>query len=104
MKGAKAARYLEEKFRCPALIGPTPIGIRNTDTFLHNLKTLTGKPIPPALVRERGIALDAITDLVHMFLADKKVAIYGNPDSGGGTGGVLPRSGDETGVAAAGRR
>lgn len=79
-EGAKAARYLEETFQVPALIGPTPIGIRNTDTFLHNLKTLTGKPIPPSLVRERGIALDALTDLVHMFLADKKVAIYGNPD------------------------
>ncbi|WP_313683753.1 Fe-only nitrogenase subunit beta [Pantoea sp.] len=79
-EGAKAARYLEESFQVPAMIGPTPIGIRNTDTFLHNLKTLTGKPIPPSLVRERGIALDALTDLVHMFLADKKVAIYGNPD------------------------
>ncbi|EMA8102659.1 Fe-only nitrogenase subunit beta [Klebsiella quasipneumoniae] len=79
-EGAKAARYLEETFEVPALIGPTPIGIRNTDTFLQNLKNLTGKPIPPSLVRERGIALDALTDLVHMFLADKKVAIYGNPD------------------------
>lgn len=79
-EGAKAARYLEETFEVPALIGPTPIGIRNTDTFLHNLKKLTGKPIPASLVRERGIALDALTDLVHMFLADKKVAIYGNPD------------------------
>lgn len=79
-EGAKAARYLEETFAVPALIGPTPIGIRNTDTFLHNLKKLTGKPIPASLVRERGIALDALTDLVHMFLADKKVAIYGNPD------------------------
>jgi nitrogenase molybdenum-iron protein beta chain len=79
-EGAKAARYLEETFQVPAMIGPTPIGIRNTDTFLQNLKTLTGKPIPPSLVRERGIALDALTDLVHMFLADKKVAIYGNPD------------------------
>ena len=79
-EGAKAARYLEDTFQVPALIGPTPIGIRNTDTFLHTLKTLTGKPIPPSLVRERGIALDALTDLVHMFLADKKVAIYGNPD------------------------
>jgi nitrogenase molybdenum-iron protein beta chain len=79
-EGAKAARYLEETFEVPALIGPTPIGIRNTDTFLQNLKNLTGKPVPPSLVRERGIALDALTDLVHMFLADKKVAIYGNPD------------------------
>ncbi|PWC21653.1 Fe-only nitrogenase subunit beta [Brenneria roseae subsp. roseae] len=79
-EGAKAARYLEDKFNVPAIIGPSPIGIRNTDTFLQNLKKMTGKPIPPALVRERGIAIDALTDLVHMFLADKKVAIYGNPD------------------------
>jgi nitrogenase molybdenum-iron protein beta chain len=79
-EGCKAAKYLEEKFAVPAIIGPTPIGIRNTDTFLQNLKKMTGKPIPASLVRERGLALDALTDLAHMFLADKKVAIYGNPD------------------------
>ena len=79
-EGGKAAKYLESEFDVPAIIGPTPIGIRNTDTFLHNLKKMTGKPIPESLVRERGIAIDALTDLVHMFLADKKVAIYGHPD------------------------
>jgi nitrogenase molybdenum-iron protein beta chain len=41
---------------------------------------MTGKPIPQSLVWERGIAIDALTDLTHMFLADKRVAIYGNPD------------------------
>ncbi|MEN3754699.1 nitrogenase component 1 [Mangrovibacter sp. SLW1] len=79
-EGGKAARYLEEKFEIPTIIGPSPIGIRNTDTFLQNVKNLTGKAIPESLVRERGVALDALTDLVHMFLADKKVAIYGSPD------------------------
>jgi nitrogenase molybdenum-iron protein beta chain len=79
-EGAKAALYLEKEFDIPAIIGPTPIGIRNTDTFLQNLKKMTGKPIPQSLVRERGIAIDAITDVSHMFLANKKVAIYGNPD------------------------
>ncbi len=79
-EGGKAALYLEKEFGVPAIIGPTPIGIRNTDTFLRNLKTLTGKPIPESLARERGIAIDALTDITHMFLADKKVAIYGNPD------------------------
>jgi len=49
-------------------------------SFLQNLNLMTGKPIPPSLVRQRGIAIDALTDLVHMFLADKRVAIYGNPD------------------------
>ncbi len=79
-EGGQAARYLEKKFEVPAVIGPTPIGIRNTDTFLENVRRMTGKPIPQSLVRERGIAIDALTDLVHMFFADKKVAIYGNPD------------------------
>jgi len=79
-EGGSAAKYLQDEFDIPMIIGPTPIGIRNTDTFLKNLSEMTGKPIPESLVRERGIALDAITDVTHMFLADKKVAIYGNPD------------------------
>jgi nitrogenase molybdenum-iron protein beta chain len=79
-EGGKAAEYLKKKFKIPATIGPTPIGIRNTDSLLKKLSDITGKPIPASLVRERGIALDALTDLAHMFLADKKVAIYGAPD------------------------
>jgi nitrogenase molybdenum-iron protein beta chain len=79
-EGGKAAKYLEQEFGVPAVIGPTPIGIRNTDTFLQNLKAMTGKPIPESLVKKRGIAIDAIADVLHMFLAGKKVAIYGNPD------------------------
>ncbi|THF65930.1 Fe-only nitrogenase subunit beta [Pseudothauera nasutitermitis] len=79
-EGAKAAEWLQEEYKIPAVIGPTPIGIRNTDSFLQNLKKMTGKPIPPSLVRERAVALDALTDVTHMFLAEKKVAIYGNPD------------------------
>jgi nitrogenase molybdenum-iron protein beta chain len=79
-EGGKAAQYLQNEFDIPTIIGPTPIGIRNTDTFLQNVKKLTGKAIPESLVRERGIAIDALTDLTHMFFAEKKVAIYGHPD------------------------
>lgn len=79
-EGGKAAKYLESEFQVPAVIGPTPIGIRNTDIFLKNLSKMTGKPIPKSLVYQRGIALDTLTDLTHMFFAGKKVAIYGNPD------------------------
>ncbi len=79
-EGGKAAKYLHDKFDLPTVIGPTPIGIRNTDIFLKNVSKLTGQPIPSSLVQERGIAIDALTDLTHMFFADKKVAIYGNPD------------------------
>lgn len=79
-EGGKAAKYLESEFDIPTIIGPTPIGIRNTDAFLANVQKLTGKPIPQSLVWKRGIAMDALTDVTHMFLADKKVAIYGHPD------------------------
>lgn len=79
-EGASAVGFLQEQFDVPAVIGPTPIGIENTDTFLQNIRKLTGKEIPDSLVEERGRALDAIADLAHMFFADKKVAIYGDPD------------------------
>ncbi len=79
-EGARAANYLEQNFDVPSIIGPSPIGIRNTDTFLAYLKRITGKAIPESLVKKRGIALDALADLSHMFLTGKKVAIYGNPD------------------------
>ena len=75
-----AAQYLEDEHGVPAIIGNTPIGIRNTDAFLSHLKKITGKSIPQSLVKKRGIALDAIADVSHMFLAGKKVAIFGNPD------------------------
>jgi nitrogenase molybdenum-iron protein beta chain len=79
-EGGKAAQFLENEFDVPAVIGPTPIGIRNTDIFLQNVKKMTGKPIPESLVRKRGVAIDALTDVAHMFLAGKRVAIYGGPD------------------------
>lgn len=79
-EGGAAAEYLEKKFNVPAITGITPIGIANTDKFIKEISTLTGKVPSDALVNERGRALDAIVDLGHMFLADKKVAIYGDPD------------------------
>ena len=79
-EGGSAAQFLEDKFKVPAIIDSMPIGIKNTDEFLKNISKLTGKKIPESLVRERGRALDAMADLGHMFFADKKVAIYGDPD------------------------
>lgn len=79
-EGGKAAQFLEKKFKIPSTIGPTPIGIRNTDSLLQKLSQVTGKPIPASLVKDRGVALDAISDVAHMFLADKRVAIYGGAD------------------------
>jgi V-containing nitrogenase beta subunit len=79
-EGGSAAQFLQEEFAVPAIIGPTPIGIANTDTFIKNISKLTGKKVPDSLAIDRGKAIDALADLAHMFFADKKVAIYGHPD------------------------
>ncbi len=79
-EGASSAEYLKTEFGVPAHIVPTPYGIANTDAMLRKISEITGKPIPDSLVRERGIALDALQDLAHMFFADKRVALFGHPD------------------------
>lgn len=79
-EGASAAEYLRDEFEVPCVVGPTPYGIGNTDRMLEAIAKLTGKEIPASLAHERGIALDALQDLAHMFFADKKVAIFGHPD------------------------
>jgi nitrogenase molybdenum-iron protein beta chain len=75
-----AAKLLHSEFEVPFHPVDTPYGIQNTDAMLRKLSQITGKPIPDSLVRERGIALDAMADLAHMFFANKKVAIFGHPD------------------------
>lgn len=79
-EGASAGQYLEESFQVPNHLINTPYGIRNTDVMLRTISELTGKPIPESLVKERGLALDALADLAHMFFANKKVAIFGHAD------------------------
>jgi nitrogenase molybdenum-iron protein beta chain len=75
-----ATKFLYDEFTVPNHLIDTPYGIANTDAMLRKISEITGKPIPESLVRERGIALDALADLAHMFFANKKVAIYGHPD------------------------
>jgi V-containing nitrogenase beta subunit len=79
-EGGSAAQFLQEEFNVPAIIGPTPIGIANTDALIKNISKLTGKKVPDSLAVDRGKAIDALADLAHMFFADKRVAIYGHPD------------------------
>jgi nitrogenase molybdenum-iron protein beta chain len=79
-EGASAAQYLEETFEVPNHLINTPYGIHNTDVMLRKISELTGKAIPESLVKERGLALDGLADLAHMFFANKKVAIFGHAD------------------------
>jgi len=79
-EGASAGEFLKSEFEVPYHLVDTPYGIANTDAMLRKISEITGKEIPESLVRERGIALDALADLAHMFFANKKVAIFGHPD------------------------
>ena len=79
-EGASTAEFLAAEKDVPAHVVATPYGIANTDAMLQKIAEITGKPIPESLVKERGVALDALQDLAHMFFADKRVAIFGHPD------------------------
>ena len=46
---------LEKKYNVPAVVGPMPIGVQNTDQFIRNLKKLTGTEISDELLDERGL-------------------------------------------------
>ncbi|MDH7578589.1 MAG: nitrogenase component 1 [Bacillota bacterium] len=78
--GGSGAHYLERKFGVPAVVGPVPIGIANTDTFLQNLSRITGRKIPASLRTERGRLVDAMADTFHHTMM-KRVAIFGDPDA-----------------------
>jgi nitrogenase molybdenum-iron protein beta chain len=78
--GASAAKFLKSEFGVPCEIGPTPIGIANTDAMIQKIAKMSGKKVPTSLVVERGKAIDALADLAHMFFANKNVAIFGDPD------------------------
>lgn len=77
--GASGAVVLKGKFGIPAVIGPMPIGIRNTDELVMNVSSLMGLPIPQEIEYERGRLVDMMTD-AHPHFHAKSLAIFGDPD------------------------
>ncbi|OPY53818.1 MAG: light-independent protochlorophyllide reductase subunit B [Methanosaeta sp. PtaU1.Bin060] len=78
--GSSGAIVLKGKFQIPAVIGPMPVGIRNTDTFVMNVSSLMGVSIPSELEDERGRLVDMMTD-AHPHFHGKSLAIFGDPDT-----------------------
>lgn len=78
-EGGLGAQWIEKKFGVPAVIGPPPIGVQNTDLFLKNLGELTGASPPENLLDERGRLLDFMADTFHHTMM-KKAAVFGDPD------------------------
>lgn len=77
--GGSGAQYLLRKFNLPAVLGPLPVGVANTDTFLENVQKITGAVIPPSVERERGILLDHMAD-TSQYTVMRRAAIFGDPD------------------------
>nr|HRD17104.1 nitrogenase component 1 [Methanothrix soehngenii] len=62
------------------VIGPMPIGIRNSDAFVMNVSSLMDVPIPQGIEEERGRLVDMMTD-AHPHFHGKSLAIFGDPDT-----------------------
>jgi nitrogenase molybdenum-iron protein beta chain len=86
--GSAGAMILKGKFGIPAIIGPMPIGIRNTDEFVMNVCKLGSVPIPRELEEERGRLVDMMTD-AHPHFHGKTAAVFGDPDTVIGLVGMI---------------
>lgn len=74
------ANVLERQCGVDYELMPLPIGIENTDRFLMTLSRISVKDVPYELEEERGQLLDVMLD-AHFYHFDKKVAIFGDPDT-----------------------
>ncbi|MDR1489607.1 MAG: nitrogenase molybdenum-iron protein subunit beta [Desulfovibrio sp.] len=86
---AEPADVLEKKCKVPNLVLPLPIGIMATDELVMAAAEAAGTQVPAELEEERGRLLDLMLD-ANPYFYDKKVAVYGDPDTVAGlTGFVL---------------
>ena len=74
-----AAKILDNKWGVPFECLDLPYGIRATDQLLSVVKQVTGKPIPPEIMVERGQMIDLMSDM-HQYFHGKRVALWGDPD------------------------
>jgi nitrogenase molybdenum-iron protein beta chain len=74
----KTREYMEKEWKQKTSV-IRPWGIKGTDDFLVALSEATGNPIPAEIEKERGRAVDAMTD-TQAWLHGKRAALYGDPD------------------------
>lgn len=74
-----AGKFLEKKYGVKSISGPLPVGLENTDSFIHSICELTHLEIPETLEYDRGRLLDAMVD-AHSYNYHRKVSIFGDPD------------------------
>ena len=80
-----------------------PIGLRETDVFLETLSTLSGRPIPNAVIDERGRLIDSWVD-GHKYVFEKRAIVYGEEDLVVGLAALLTEIGIVPVLCASGGR
>jgi nitrogenase molybdenum-iron protein beta chain len=75
-----AAETLSKKCGVPYQLLPMPVGIGRTDEYIMSLQGITKEAVPDCLEEERGQLVDILID-IHPYTFNKKVAIFGDPDT-----------------------
>ena len=71
---------LSRKCNVPYKLLSLPIGIGRTDEYIMALQAYSKNPVPYGLEEERGQLVDILID-IHPYTYNKKVAIFGDPDT-----------------------
>lgn len=74
------AEALDKKCHVPFKTITMPIGIGNTDKYIMELQSFSKTEVPYSLEEERGQLVDILID-IHPYTYNKKVAIFGDPDT-----------------------
>lgn len=74
------AETLSKKCSVPYKLLSLPIGIGRTDEYVMALQEYTKNEVPYSLEEERGQLVDVLID-IHPYTYNKKVAIFGDPDT-----------------------
>jgi nitrogenase molybdenum-iron protein beta chain len=75
-----SAETLEKKCGVPYKALPMPIGIGRTDEYIMALQSISKSEVPYELEEQRGQLVDILID-IHPYTYNKKVAIFGDPDT-----------------------
>ncbi len=74
------ALALSRKCNVPYKLLPLPVGIGRTDEYIMALQSFSKNEVPYELEEERGQLVDILID-IHPYTYNKKVAIFGDPDT-----------------------
>lgn len=96
-------KYLESEYGVPLQNLPLPMGIIACDQFVDLLHTLTHKPIPQELQKERSRLQDAMVDS-HKYNREGRAAVFGEPETVYGVSRVLVENGVTPAILATGSK